>query len=118
MINFHYFYIQHTVYRHMSSYLVLFEVSTYSPSLIIGQCVPVFLEQGIDPRDATVPRVLQVLQSQPPVLGIGFLPLQPVLCPHPLAVNELTLPWLNVAAENRLVSLPAQHPTHNTCTDR
>lgn len=39
-------------------YLVLFEVRTHSPALIIGQCVPVFLEQGIDSRDAAIPGVL------------------------------------------------------------
>ncbi len=39
-------------------YLVLLEVSAYSPPLIIGQCVSVLLEQCIDARDTTVPRVL------------------------------------------------------------
>lgn len=58
--------------------------------------MPVLLEQGVDPWDAAVPRVLQVLQRQTPVLGIGLLTLQPVLRPHSLAVDELTLPRLDV----------------------
>ena len=39
-------------------YLVLLEVSAYSPPLIIGQCVSVLLEQCVDAWDTTVPRVL------------------------------------------------------------
>ncbi len=58
----------------------------------------VLLEQSVDARDAAVPGVLQVLQRQPAVLGIGLLPLQTVLRPHTLAVNELTFPWLDVPA--------------------
>lgn len=37
------------------SNLVLFEVCSDSPSLVIGQCVPVFLEQRIDTRNTSVP---------------------------------------------------------------
>lgn len=79
-------------------HLVLFEVSAHSPALVIGKSVPVFLKESVDTRDPTVPGVLQVLQSQPTVLCVGFLSLQPVLGPHTLAVNELTLPRLDVAA--------------------
>ena len=59
----------------------------------------VFLEEGVDPRDPPVPRVLQVLQREPSVLSCGLLPLQSILSPHSLAVDELTLPWLDVTEE-------------------
>ncbi len=48
-------------------HLELFEVCTYAPALVIGQCVPVFLEQCVDARDTTIPTVLQVLQCQSPI---------------------------------------------------
>ena len=46
------------------AYLVLFEICSNSPSLVIGECVPVFLKQCVDSRDSTVPRVLQIFQGQ------------------------------------------------------
>ena len=98
-INFHYA-IPNT---YSPRYLVLLEVRAHSPAFVIGQSVPVLLEEGVDSGDSPVPRVLQVLQSEAPVLSIGLLPLQPVLRPHPLAVNELALPWLYVAAVDRPV---------------
>mmetsp|Transcript_15271 Transcript_15271/g.46146 ORF Transcript_15271/g.46146 Transcript_15271/m.46146 type:complete len:374 (-) Transcript_15271:3477-4598(-) len=61
--------------------------------------MPVFLEQGVDAGDASVPGVLQVLQRQPPRLRLRLLPLQGVLRPHPLAVQELRLPRLDVAVQ-------------------
>lgn len=70
--------------------------------------MPVFLEQGVDSRDASVPGVFQVLQSEPPVLSIGLLPLEPVFCPNTLTVNELTFPWLNVTTVSKLASMLAQ----------
>lgn len=36
-----------------------------------------------------------------PVLSNGLLSLESVLCPDPLRVNELTLPWLNVTIQVR-----------------
>lgn len=38
-----------------SRYLVLLKVSSNTPALIISQCVPVLLEQGVDSRNATIP---------------------------------------------------------------
>lgn len=49
------------------SYLILLEVRSDSPALVIGQCVPVFLEQGVDTRNTSVPGILQILKSQTPV---------------------------------------------------
>ena len=43
-------------------YLELLEVCAHAPALVIGQGVAVLLEQGVDTGDATVPRVLQILQ--------------------------------------------------------
>ena len=41
--------------------------------------MPVFLEERVDARDAPVPGVLEVLQRQAAVLGVGLLALEPVL---------------------------------------
>lgn len=49
------------------SNLILLEVCSDSPALVIGQCVPVFLEQGVDTRNTSVPGILQILKSQTPV---------------------------------------------------
>jgi len=79
------------------THLVLLEVGAHSPPLVVGEGVPVLLEEGVDTRDTTIPRIFQVLQCQAAVLCIGLLALQSVLRPHTLAVNELTLPWLDIA---------------------
>ena len=44
-------------------HLVLLEVSAHPPPLVIGQGVPVLLEQGVDPGHSSVPRVFQILHS-------------------------------------------------------
>lgn len=49
--------------------LVLLEIRPDSPALVVGQSVPVLLEEGVDAWDASVPRVLQVLQGQAPATG-------------------------------------------------
>lgn len=36
-----------------------------------------------------------------PVLSDGLLPLEGILSPNSLRINELTLPWLNVAVQVR-----------------
>lgn len=41
-------------------YLILFEICPDSPAFIIGQCVSVFLEKGVDTGDSSVPWVFQV----------------------------------------------------------
>ena len=54
------------VWRPNSTDLVLFEVCSHSPALVIGQCVTILLEQSVDAWNASVPAVLQVLQCQSP----------------------------------------------------
>lgn len=50
----------------MCSYLILFEIRPDSPAFVIGQCVSVFLEKGVDTGDSSVPRVFQVFKRQSP----------------------------------------------------
>lgn len=59
------------------------------------------------------------LMEAVPVLGDGLLPLEGVLGPNPLRVDELALPWLNVPIQvrNQLVlfvahSRPEMGNTH------
>merc|ERR1719318_1929485 len=80
-------------------HLVSLKLCPHSPSLVICKGVSVLLEQGVDPGDAPVPAVLQVLQCEPPVLCGCFLPLESILSPHSLAVNELSLPGLDVPVQ-------------------
>mmetsp|Transcript_94895 Transcript_94895/g.290283 ORF Transcript_94895/g.290283 Transcript_94895/m.290283 type:complete len:372 (+) Transcript_94895:2060-3175(+) len=90
--------------------VVLLEILAHAPALVEGERVAVLLEEGVDARDAPVPRVLKVLQGQAPVLGVRLLPLQRVLRPDALAVDELGLPRLDVPVQIRdeLVLLVAQ----------
>ncbi len=85
--------------RVLLQHLVLLEVGPDPPAFVVGQCVAVLLEQGVDTRNATIPRVFQVLQSQSAILGVGLLSLEAVLGPNPLTVNKLTLPRLDVPEE-------------------
>mmetsp|Transcript_51851 Transcript_51851/g.121766 ORF Transcript_51851/g.121766 Transcript_51851/m.121766 type:complete len:1251 (+) Transcript_51851:175-3927(+) len=79
--------------------LVLLPVGAQAPALVVGQRVAVLLEQRVDARDAPVPRVLQILERQPAVLCVRLLPLQRILGPHALRVEELALPRLDVAVQ-------------------
>ena len=47
----------------LTQQLVLLEVCSDSPSLVISQGVPVLLEECVDARNAPVPRVFQILQT-------------------------------------------------------
>jgi len=77
-------------------YLVLLELRSYAPALVVGQCVTILLEECVDTRNTTIPAVFQIFQSEPTVLGIRLLTLQRILGPHALRVDELTLPRLYV----------------------
>jgi hypothetical protein len=44
-------------------YLVLLEVLSHSPALIVGQCKSILLEKSVDPRDSSIPRVFEVSKS-------------------------------------------------------
>lgn len=37
------------------THLVLLEVGAHSPPLVVGEGVPVLLEEGVDTRDTTIP---------------------------------------------------------------
>jgi len=50
--------------RQKDFYLVLFEVCSDSPALVISQCVSVLLEEGVDTWNTPVPGVLQIFQCQ------------------------------------------------------
>ena len=101
---------------HSHSHLVLFEVSPDPPPLVVGQSVPVLLEESIDAWNSPVPGVFQILQRQSPVLSKGLLSFESVLRPHTLRVNELTFPRLDVAVEvgDELVFLVA-HSRSEMC---
>mmetsp|Transcript_3094 Transcript_3094/g.10260 ORF Transcript_3094/g.10260 Transcript_3094/m.10260 type:complete len:228 (-) Transcript_3094:3866-4549(-) len=90
---------------------VLFEVRPHAPPFVVRERVTIFLEQRVDPRNPAVPRVLEILQRESPVLRLRLLPLQRVFRPHALRVVELRLPRLNVPIQvwNQLV-LVVGHP--------
>jgi hypothetical protein len=72
--------------------LILLKVLSNSPTLIIGKGESIFLEQGINTRNTSVPRVLKVIKSKPSILGSSLLPLESILSPYSLRVKELGLP--------------------------
>ena len=55
--------------------LILLEILSHPPALVVGQGEAVLLEEGVDSWYASVPGVVQVLERQPAVLGLGLLPL-------------------------------------------
>jgi hypothetical protein len=79
--------------------LVLLEVLAHPPALVVSQREAVLLEEGVDSGDAAVPGVVKVLQRQPAILSLRLLPLQGILCPDPLGIDELGFPGLDVAVE-------------------
>jgi len=90
-------------------YLIGLELGAHAPALVISERVPILLEEGVDARYAAVPRVLQILQGEPAVLGGGLLAFERVLRPHALRVDELRLPGLHVPVQvgDQLVLLVA-----------
>ena len=81
------------------THLILFEVSSNSPSFIISQSVTIFLKQGINTRNPSIPRVFKILKSETTILSISLLTFESILCPHTLTVYKLTLPGLNITVE-------------------
>lgn len=57
------------------------------------------MEESVYSRNATVPAVLEVLESESLVLGVGLLSLERVLGPDALRVDELALPRHNVSIQ-------------------
>jgi hypothetical protein len=81
--------------------LVLLEVLSYTPALVIGKSKSVLLEEGVDSWDTSVPGVLQIVEGESTILCCGFLTLECVLSPDTLRVEELRLPGLDVAVKVR-----------------
>ena len=81
--------------------LVLLEVLSHTPSLVVGQCQPIFLEECVYPWHASIPGVLQIIQCQAAILRLSFFPLESVLSPHSLGVDVLALPGLDVPVQVR-----------------
>jgi hypothetical protein len=57
------------------------------------------LEERVDARDASIPRVLEVFEGKTPVLRVRLLSLERILGPHALRVHELGLPGRHVPVE-------------------
>ena len=91
--------------------LVLLEVLPDAPALIICQGEPVLLKEGVNPGDSPIPGILQVIQCESSVLCLGLFSLEGILGPHPLGVDVLTLPGLDVPVQvrNHLIFL-VLHP--------
>jgi hypothetical protein len=72
--------------------LVLLPLGTDSPSLVVRERVSVLLEERVDARDSSIPRVLEILERETTVLRVGLLALEGVLGPDTGGVEELCLP--------------------------
>ena len=85
--------------------VVLLEVNADAPAFVVGKRVAVLLKERVDTRNTAIPGVFEVLQGKPSVLRHCFLASHGVVGPHALAVQEFTLPGLDVAEEvwNELV---------------
>ena len=69
--------------------LILFEILSDSPALVICECESVLLEESIDSGDTSVPGVLEVIKCKSAVLSCCLLSLQCILGPDSLRVQEL-----------------------------
>jgi hypothetical protein len=79
--------------------LILLKILPNPPPLIIRQRQPILLKQRINPRYPMIPTLFQIIQRQPPILTLRLLALHSILRPHPLTINKLRLPGLDVAVE-------------------
>mmetsp|Transcript_13888 Transcript_13888/g.19295 ORF Transcript_13888/g.19295 Transcript_13888/m.19295 type:complete len:371 (-) Transcript_13888:1044-2156(-) len=70
----------------------------------------ILLEESVDTRNTTVPRVFQVFQGKSSVLSGGFLSLKCVLSPDTLRVNKFLLPRQDVSVQvrNKVILFMAQ----------
>jgi hypothetical protein len=69
-------------------HLILFEILSDPPALVICECESVLLEESINSGDTSVPRVFQVIQGKSAVLSCCFLSLECILCPYTLRIQE------------------------------
>jgi hypothetical protein len=59
----------------------------------------ILLEEGIDAGNATILTNIQIFRCQATILSIRLLALHRVLQPNTRRVEELSLPWLQVASD-------------------
>ena len=91
----------HAPERVLPEHLILLKIGAAPPALVVRERMSIFLEQRVDAGDAPVPGVLEVLERQSSILGVGLLALQRVLRPDALAVDELGLPRLHISKKVR-----------------
>src|SRR3989338_6711493 len=100
-------------------YLVCLEFISNSPPFIIGKDMSVLLEEGINSRNTSVPRILQIFQAKLSVLFHSFSSLCCVFGPYTLRINEFRLPRLEISVEirNELTFIVTHTRTEvrNTC---
>ena len=70
-------------------HLILLEILSDAPSLVIGESQSVFLEQSVNSRYTTVPRIFKIVEREPAVLSLGLFSLEGILGPDTLTVNIL-----------------------------
>ena len=97
----------HAPERVLPEHLILLKIGAAPPALVVRERMSIFLEQRVDAGDAPVPGVLEVLERQSSILGVGLLALQRVLGPHSLTIHKFALPRLHVSKKigNDLVLL-------------
>lgn len=103
--------------------LMLFPLDSVSPSLVVSERVTILLEERIDTRDTTVPRVFEIFEGESSVLSVRLFALQGVLGPNSSRIEELCLPRLDVteqvgdeATDRRSASKPSAIRWHWTHT--
>jgi len=79
--------------------LVSLELGSHSPALVVGQGVSVFLEEGVDSGNTSIPGIFQILKGQSPILSCSFLTFQSVLGPDSLRIDEFGFPRLNIPVQ-------------------
>lgn len=66
--------------------LILLEILTNSPTLIISQSQSILLEESIDTRNTVIPTFHQFINSQSSILGKSFLLLKSIFSPNSLGI--------------------------------
>ena len=79
--------------------LVLFEVHSDSPTFVVDQSMPIFLEQCVDSWNTSIPTVFEIFEGDSSVLYLCFLSFQTVFSPNSVGVDELGLPRHDVSVE-------------------
>ena len=80
-------------------HMILLEVLPDSPAFVVCERQSILLEEGVNARNAAVPRIFLVVMGHSTVLSGRFLTLQGVFSPYTLRVQELRLPRLDVTVQ-------------------